>query len=91
LSSLAGRRPALRLPGARAPCSKDWEQLEAEPGPDREAAFCCFCEVIVAHPVLEELEAEQIAVPTFGEIDERLRPLSSFEPSSHYTFVTLGA
>jgi hypothetical protein len=33
--------------------------------------------------VLEELEAEQIAVPTFGEIDERLRPLPSFEPSSH--------
>jgi hypothetical protein len=66
-----------------AACRRDWDQFEAEPGQDREAAFRRYCDVIVAYAVLEELESERIAVPTFVEIVERLRPLPSFEPSSN--------
>ncbi len=54
-----------------------------QPGQDREAAFRRYSEVSVAYAVLEELEAERIAVPTFGEIVEQLCPLPSFEPSSN--------
>jgi hypothetical protein len=66
-----------------ASCRWDWDQVKAEPGQDREAAFRRYCDVIVAYAVLEELEAERIAVPTFGEMVERLRPLPSFEPSNN--------
>jgi hypothetical protein len=65
-----------------AACRRDWEQFEAEPGQDREAAFRRYRDVIVAYTVLEELGPERITVPTFGEIVERLSPLPSFEPSS---------
>jgi hypothetical protein len=39
--------------------------------------------LVRSHQEFEELEPERIAVPTFGEIVERLRPLPSFEPSSN--------
>jgi hypothetical protein len=66
-----------------ASCRKDWNEFKAEPGQDREAAFRRYCDVIVVYALLEELEAEGSAVPTFGEIVERLRPFPSFEPSSN--------
>jgi hypothetical protein len=66
-----------------ASCRRDWEQFECPEQADREAAFRKYCDVIVAYAVLDELEHERIAVPTFTEVVERLRPLPSFEPSAN--------